>query len=59
MGLSASCAAAAPVGGFSLIVVLVYVADEHPAIYAGAGTLETGVVGLYGVVVVVVAVYPI
>jgi hypothetical protein len=31
------CAAAAGVGGFSLLAVLVYVADEHPAIEAGAG----------------------
>jgi hypothetical protein len=27
------------VGGFSLLAVLVCVADEHPAIEAGAGTL--------------------
>jgi hypothetical protein len=45
-------AAPALVGGFSLLAVLVYVADEHPALKAGAGTLQTGVVSLYGVVVI-------
>src|SRR5215211_7435722 len=58
LGLSASfaSAAAARVGGFPLLAVLVYVADEHPAIYARAGTqpLEARVVRLYGVVVVVI-----
>ena len=40
-GLSAIRAAAAGVGGFSLLVVLVYVADEYLAAYAcvGAQTL--------------------
>jgi hypothetical protein len=38
-GLSAIRAAAAPVGGFSLLVVLVYVTDEYPAFEAGTGTL--------------------
>jgi hypothetical protein len=38
-GLSAIRAAAAPVGGFPLFAVLVYVADEHPAFKAGAGAL--------------------
>ena len=33
--LSAFRAAAAPVGGFPLLAVLVYVADKHPAVYAG------------------------
>jgi len=55
-GLSASfaSAAAAGVGGFSLLAVLVYVADEYPAIYAGVGThaLESGVVSIDGVVVI-------
>jgi hypothetical protein len=37
--LSAIGATAAPVGGFSLLAVLVYVADEHSAIYAGVGAL--------------------
>jgi hypothetical protein len=37
--LSAIGATAAPVGGYSLLTVLVYVADEHPAIYAGVGAL--------------------
>jgi DNA-binding XRE family transcriptional regulator len=32
--------------------MLVYVADEYPARVAGAGTLEAGVVDLYGVVVI-------
>jgi hypothetical protein len=34
VGLSAIRAAAARVGGFSLLAVFVYVADEHPAAYA-------------------------
>ena len=33
----ASRATAAGVGGFPLLTVLVYVADEYPAIYASAG----------------------
>ena len=49
--LSAIRAAAAAVGCFPLLAVLVYVADEHPALKAGAGALEAGVVRLYGVVV--------
>jgi hypothetical protein len=32
-------ATTAAVGGFSLLVVLVYVADEHPALEAGTGTI--------------------
>src|SRR5215213_11029710 len=48
-GLSAIRAAAAPVRGFSLLAVLVYVSDEHPAVYTGAGTLKASVVRLYGV----------
>ena len=51
-GLSAIRAAAAGVAGFSLLVVLVYVADEYPAFKAGAGPLEASVVSLYGVVVI-------
>jgi hypothetical protein len=51
LGLSAIRAAATAVGGFPLFAVLVLIADEHPTIYACAGTLEAGVVGLYGVVV--------
>jgi hypothetical protein len=35
LGLSAIRAASAAVGGFPLLAVLVYVADEHPAVYAG------------------------
>ena len=52
--LSAIRAAAAGIGRFSLLAVLVYVADEHPAAYArvGAQTLEAGVVRLYRVVVI-------
>src|SRR5215218_1649830 len=39
---------AAGVGDFPLLAVLVYVADEYPATYAGVGTqaLEAGVVRL-------------
>jgi hypothetical protein len=42
----ASHATAAPVGGFSLLAVLIYVADEYPAAYAnvGAQALQAGVV---------------
>ena len=40
------------VGGYSLLAVLVHVADEHPALKAGTRTLEAGVVRLYGVVIV-------
>src|SRR5215218_9171548 len=36
----------------SLLAVLVYVADEHPAIEAGAGTLKASVVRLYSVIVI-------
>jgi hypothetical protein len=32
--LSVIRAMAAPVGGFSLLAMLVYVADKHPAVYA-------------------------
>jgi hypothetical protein len=53
VGLSIIRAAAASVAGFSLLAILGYVADEHPAFEAGAGTLEAGVVSLYGVVVIV------
>ena len=58
VGLSDIRAAATAVGGFPLLVVLVYVADEYPASYATARTLEAGVVSLYGVVIMVVGVYP-
>jgi hypothetical protein len=50
VGLSAIRAATAPVGGFPLLAVLVYVANEHPAFEAGTRTLQTSVVCLYGVV---------
>ena len=53
VGLSAIRAAAAGVGGFPLLAKLVYVADEHPAAYAGTGTLQASVVRLYSVVVIV------
>jgi DNA-binding XRE family transcriptional regulator len=45
----------AGVGRFSLLAVLVYVADEYPAAYAGAGAqaLEASVVSLYSIVVIV------
>src|SRR5215210_524289 len=51
--LSAIGAAAAAVGCFPLLAVLVYVADEYPAAHAdvGALALEAGVVRLYGVVI--------
>jgi len=39
--------------------VLVHVADEHPTIYAGVRALQASVVGLYGIVIVVMGVYPI
>jgi hypothetical protein len=52
LGLSAIRAAAAWVGGFPLLAVFVYVADEHPAVYAGAETLQASVVSFYGVVVI-------
>ena len=35
-----------------------YAANEHPAVHAGVGALEAGVVRLYGVVIVVMGVYP-
>src|SRR5215210_2696512 len=38
-GLSAIRATAAPIGGFPLLAVLVHVADEYPAVYAGVGAL--------------------
>ena len=50
--LSAIRTATAGVGGFPLLTMLVYVANEHPAFEAGARTLQASVVGLYGVVVV-------
>jgi hypothetical protein len=53
----AGVATLAPIGCLSLLAVLVYVPDEHPAAKAGAGTLEAGIVSLYGVVIVV-GVYP-
>jgi hypothetical protein len=56
--LSAIRATTAGVGGFPLLAVLVYVADEYPTFDAGARTLEAGVVSLDGVVIVVVGVYP-
>src|SRR5918993_4433556 len=51
-GLSAICATAATVGGFPLLAVLIYVADEYPAFEAGTRTLQAGVVRFYGVVVI-------
>jgi hypothetical protein len=51
--LSAIRAAATPVGGFPLLAELVYVANEHPALYAGTRTLQASVVRLYSVVVIV------
>ena len=51
-GLSASRTTAASVGGFPLLAVLVYIADEHPAFEAGARTLQASVVRLYSVVMI-------
>jgi hypothetical protein len=42
----ASRATAAGVGGFSLLAVLVCVADENPTAYAGTWTLQASVVRL-------------
>src|SRR5215203_4885209 len=51
----ASRATTAWVGGYSLLAVFVYVADEHPTTHAGVGAkaLQAGVVRLYSVVVIV------
>jgi hypothetical protein len=46
-------ATTAGAGGFSLLAVLVYVADEYPTFEAGARTLQASVVRLNGVVVIV------
>jgi hypothetical protein len=51
--LSTIRATAAPVGRFPLLAIVVYVADEHPAFEATAGTLQAGVVSLNGVVIMV------
>jgi hypothetical protein len=40
----------AGVGDFSLLAVLVHVANEYPTLKTRAGTLKAGVVRLYGVV---------
>jgi hypothetical protein len=53
------CAAAAAVGRCPLLAVLVYVANKHPAFEATAGTLQASVVRLYGIVKVVMGMYPI
>jgi hypothetical protein len=45
--LAAIRAAAAAVGGFPLLAVLVDVADEHPAVYAGVGALGLVVAGRF------------
>ena len=37
-----SCATTALVRGFSLLTVLVHVADEYPAVYAGLGAIVRG-----------------
>src|SRR5215204_1792158 len=46
----ASRATAAPMGRFPLFVVLIHVADEHPAFKAGTRTLQTSIVCLYSVI---------
>jgi hypothetical protein len=48
----ASRATTARVGGFSLLAILVNVADEDPAIEAGTRTLQASVVRLSRVVVI-------
>jgi hypothetical protein len=48
----------AAVGCFPLLAVLVDVAHKYPALKAGAGALEAGVVRLYGVVVLLDAGVP-
>ena len=50
--LSVIRAEAAAIRDFPLFAVLVHVADEHPAVYAGVRALEAGVVRLYGIVVI-------
>jgi hypothetical protein len=57
-GLWAIRATPALVGGFPLLAVLVYVANEYPAFEASTHTLKASVVGLYGVVILAVGVYP-
>jgi hypothetical protein len=64
VGLSAIRAAAAGHAlvlddlAIKVVLGLNNAAKEHPAVYAGVGALEAGVVRLYGVVIVVVGVYP-
>jgi hypothetical protein len=41
-----------------VVLGLYNAAKEHPAVQAGVGPLEAGVVRLYGVVIVVMGVYP-
>jgi hypothetical protein len=64
LGLSASCAAAVRHAlvlddlAIKVVLRLDNAAKEHPAVHAGVGALEAGVVRLYAVVIVVVGVYP-
>jgi hypothetical protein len=57
-GLSASCAAAARHAlvlddlAIKVVLGLDNAAKEHPAVHAGVGALEAGVVRLYGIVVI-------
>ena len=59
MALSASCAAAARHAlvlddlAIKVVLGLDNAVKEHPAVHAGVGALETGVVRLYAVVVIV------
>jgi len=55
LGLRLIRATAAGVGVFSLLAVLVYMADEYQAAYARAGaqTLEASIVCLYVVLMIV------
>jgi hypothetical protein len=63
--LSASCATTARHSlvldnlAIKVVLGLDNAAKEHPAVHAGVGTLPAGVVSLYGVVIVVMGVYPI
>jgi hypothetical protein len=58
VGLSAICATAARHAlvlddlAIKVVLGLDKAAKEHPAAYAGVGALEAGVVGLYGVVLI-------
>ena len=64
LGLSAIRAAAARQAlvlddlAIKVVLGLDNAAKEHPAVHAGVGALEAGVVRLYAVVIAVMGVYP-